>query len=94
MEPIANLGTVAVLDADNLLVGHYMEIEKQLFIVTKIDGINVFFRPLTRWEMWKYRWGKARLIVKLAIFVAVVIVGALLLLAVLNIGGHSNAGWK
>ena len=56
MEQFANLGTAAVLDADQLSVGQYTEIDGQVLVVTKIEGINVYFRPVTNRELWRYRW--------------------------------------
>jgi hypothetical protein len=55
MAQFANLGTAAVLDPDCLTVGQHTEIDGQLLVVEKIEGINVFFRPVTGWELWKHR---------------------------------------
>ena len=52
----ANLGTAAVMDADCLTVGQYTEIDGQVLVLEKIDGIKVYWRPVTGKEMWLYRW--------------------------------------
>ena len=57
-EQFANLGTVAVLDANNLTVGCCVEIGSEVLMVDKIIGINVYFRPLTKWERIRYMWSQ------------------------------------
>ena len=94
MEQLINLGTAAVLDADKLSVGQFTEINGQIFVVEKIEGINVYFLPVIGRKSWKYRWMKSSLIVKLAIFAAVIIVGALLFLCIMTLGGHSYGIWS
>jgi hypothetical protein len=55
----AKLGTAAVLDADNLTVGSFIEIEKEILVVTKIvDTIHVYFRPATKLEQLRYYWSQ------------------------------------
>jgi hypothetical protein len=93
MEQLVNLGSTAVLDADQISIGQFTEIDGQLLVVEKIEGINVYFRPVTGWKSWKYRWEKASLIVKLTIFSAVIVVGALLFLGIMSIGEHSHGIW-
>jgi hypothetical protein len=57
MKQYASLGTAAVLDADLLRPGMHTEINGEILVVEKIvDGVNVYFRPLTKWEKVQYRW--------------------------------------
>ena len=74
MEHFASLGTAAVLDADQLSIGQYTEIDGQVFAVTKIEGINVYFRPVTKRELWKYRWNHAAPIEKIVVGAVVLFV--------------------
>ena len=94
MEQFANLGTAAVLDADQLSIGQFTEIDGRILVVEKIEGINVYFRPVTGWKSWKYRWAKAPLIVKLAIFTVVVVIGALLFLGIMALLPQGTTYWK
>ena len=56
-EQFINLGTAAVLDAKQLSVGQYTEIDGQVLKVTRIvDDLHVYFAPVTGRELWMYRW--------------------------------------
>ena len=55
MEQFADLGSVAVMDAERLVVGSYVEMDGQVLVVDRIVGIRVYFRPVTRWELIRYR---------------------------------------
>lgn len=58
-----NLGTAAVLDAANLHVGSYTEIDGQVLVVENIvDDLHVYFRPVTGLELWRYRWSQLSMI--------------------------------
>jgi hypothetical protein len=75
---IANLGTAAVMDANKLVVGSYVEIDNEVLIVTNIvDHIHVYFRPLTTMERWQYRISQLSTIGKLLI--CAIVVGAVVI---------------
>ena len=74
MEQFANLGNVAVMDADNLVVGSYVEMDGQVLVVDRIVGIHVYFRPVTRWELVRYRCTTKVVVVTLC---AIILVGGL-----------------
>ena len=78
-EKFANLGSVAVLDANNLVVGCCVDIGGEVLMVDKIIGINVYFRPLTKWERIRYTWSQFSLMGKCLICVILLSVGAILI---------------
>ena len=55
-EHLANLGTVAVLDATNLVEGSVLEIDVTVLYVSQIINENVYFQPLTGSKLYQYRW--------------------------------------
>jgi hypothetical protein len=56
-EQFANLGTAAVLDAKNLVVGSHVKMGNEVFVVSRIvDDLHVYFRPLTKLERVQYFW--------------------------------------
>lgn len=49
------IGVAAVLDADKLQVGNYVEIEGQLVKVDYMIGDAIYFKIITGPELWKFR---------------------------------------
>ena len=64
-ETIAELGTAAVLDADNLTVGQHANIGGMECVCSRIEGTEVTFRPLTTRERWLYFWSNQSTFMKL-----------------------------
>jgi hypothetical protein len=68
-----NLGTAAVMDAERLSVGTYVEVYGRVLVVANIvDNLHVYWRPVTGWDLCKYRWNKMPLVQKIVIAVTVV----------------------
>lgn len=85
MKQYQSLGTAAVLDADLLRPGVHIEIDGRIFVVEKIvDGVNVYFRPLTRWETIQYRWNNFNTVKKIFTFLLVLISVGLLYYVIEN----------
>jgi len=79
-EQFATLGTAAVLDAEKLIVGSTVEIDGEILVVTNIvDGIHVYFRPLTPKEKFRYRLHQLSTVRKLIIFFGGILIVSVLL---------------
>jgi hypothetical protein len=73
MEQFADLGSVAVMDAERLVVGSYVDIDGQVLVVDRIvGGIHVYFRPLTRWELVRYRCTMKVIVIALSVIILIV----------------------
>ena len=52
---LVDLGTSVVLDAANMSIGMHLVINGQVFIIQQIHNQSVVLRPLTTWELIKFR---------------------------------------
>jgi hypothetical protein len=59
------LGSVAVLDPDNLIEGQVIEIDGQILLVKRIIGENVYLSPVTGRKLYAYHWSSLNWIGKL-----------------------------
>lgn len=66
-DQLADLGSVCVLDAKNLVVGMHVEIDGELLLVTKIIDEHVFLSPVLGFPLWAYHlkkfWRKHKVLI-------------------------------
>ncbi len=74
-EHFASLGAGVVLDPSNLTEGCYVAVGDEVMIVSRIEGNNVYFRPVLGWDLWCYRLRQNRVAI-VAFFIALLIIAA------------------